>query len=143
MLYPMGNSGYNYQPFGNPQPARTELIQVDGINGAYNYEIPANSSVAMFDQNDSLLYVKATDAGGYARVSSFRLVPEGDSTQQPQVNAVTREEFDALVATVKELKDAKQPVPTVEQPSTQPLAQQPVAVAAVAQPGTEPNQPGV
>lgn len=37
------------------------LTRVTGLEGAKAYQMPANSTVALFDNNDDLMYIKTTD----------------------------------------------------------------------------------
>ena len=80
------------------------LISVTGIEGARAYQLPPNSSMPLFDQNNDILYLKTTDAAGYPTVKTFRFEPY---EQQIEVKAlpdyVSHSEFDALAAKVDEL----------------------------------------
>lgn len=84
---------------------RTDLIQVNGVQGAQNYQVPPNSRVALFDANSDIFYIKSTDAGGYPTVSAFQFTPIADPQGTP-TEYVSRSEYDALAKKVEEMSNA-------------------------------------
>ena len=54
---PMGMNMQNNIPINNS----LMLTRVTGLEGAKAYQMPANSTVALFDNNDDLMYIKTTD----------------------------------------------------------------------------------
>lgn len=82
------------------------LVSVTGLEGAKAYQLPPNSSIALFDGNADLMYVKTTDAAGYPTIRTFRFEPV-EQAPAPQADYVSREDFDALVKRVEELSPAK------------------------------------
>ena len=56
---PYYNQPMNNQPF--PQQITQNLIRVNGIEGAKAYQMSANSTVALFDTNEDIMYIKSTD----------------------------------------------------------------------------------
>lgn len=105
-----------YQPFGVAQQPVNGLIPVNGRGGADAYPLPPNSAVALFDENEDIMFIKKTDGAGFPTVLSYRFEP----LEQPAPEgAVTRDEFDRLVAAVekltKEAGNGEQPVPAEEQ----------------------------
>lgn len=107
---PIQQPGYGWQLNTEPyQQPFNGLISVTGLEGAKAYNLPPNSSVALFDNNEDILYVKTTDAGGFPTIKLFSFAPIED--EQPTQNAadmVSREEFDALLAKVDALQPKKQ-----------------------------------
>jgi hypothetical protein len=91
-----------YQPQMYQQPVNG-LVRVTGMEGARAYQLPPNSSIALFDGTQDLMYIKTTDAAGYPTIRTFRFEP-AEQPQAPQANFVTREDFDALVAKVEALQ---------------------------------------
>ena len=83
----------NQQIFPQEQPQN--LIRVNGIDGAKAYQMPANSTVALFDSNEDVMYVKSTDGAGFPSIRTFifteKLNVEGKS---PDVEYISREEFE-------------------------------------------------
>ena len=51
-----------------PQEQTQSLIRVNGIDGAKAYQMPANSTVALFDSNEDVMYVKSTDGAGFRSI---------------------------------------------------------------------------
>lgn len=90
-----------------------QLIRVNGIDGAKAFQMPPNSSVALFDTNNDVFFVKSTDGAGFGSIRTFTFIPVPDA--QPQIQQaspeyVTRAEFDELKGMV--LSNGKQPVRT-------------------------------
>ena len=108
---------YGFNPYTMPQAPvgvvnsnRGELIRVTGFDGAKAYQMPPNSSVALFDSNEDIFYVKTTDGAGFPTIRAFRFTPM--ETQTPANDFVTREEFERLRQEV--LSYGKQFVPNEE-----------------------------
>lgn len=93
------NQFYNPQMMNptpiQPQEQAQNLIRVNGIDGAKAYQMPANSTVALFDSNEDIMYVKSTDGAGFPSIRTFtfteKLNVEGKS---PDVEYISREEFE-------------------------------------------------
>lgn len=47
-----------------PQEQTQNLIRVNGIEGAKTYQMSANSTVALFDSNEDIMYIKTTYTAG-------------------------------------------------------------------------------
>lgn len=119
---PYSSLNYSSNNFGGGLPSNTfanqivsqtpiqELIRVTGIDGAKAYQMPPNSVVPLFDANNDIMYIKTTDGAGFPSIRAFSFTPIEDAQEQP-TEYVSRSEFDALVAEVKELMNGKQPVP--------------------------------
>lgn len=99
-----------YQPLPTMTDTQTAaqpvngLVSVTGIEGAKAYQLPPNSSMPLFDQNNDILYLKTTDSAGYPtiRTFSFKAVEQADQKPQP-VDYVPRSEFDQLSEKVEKL----------------------------------------
>lgn len=92
---------YGFNPYTMPQAPvgvvnsnRGELIRVTGFDGAKAYQMAPNSSVALFDSNEDIFYVKTTDGAGFPTIRAFRFTPM--EAQQPASEFVTRDEFERL-----------------------------------------------
>ena len=98
---------YGYQPnisqnqFLQPQ----SLTKVSGLEGAKAYQMPPNSSAALFHESEDLLYVKTTDGAGFPTIRVFRFEPY-DEKPPETVRYVTVDEFEKF----KEEMNAKQSV---------------------------------
>ena len=90
----MYNQSQNNQQFFQPEPTQN-LIRVNGINGAKAYQMPANSTVALFDSNNDVMYVKSTDGAGFPsiRTFSFTELKEDISTTE-NTDYISRQEFE-------------------------------------------------
>ena len=81
----------NYQaPFFNPygffgqyqqnpqiqqvQPS-TQVVRVNGENGAKAYGIGANSSALLLDESGTMVWLVTSDGAGYKTVSAYDIVP--------------------------------------------------------------------
>lgn len=65
----------NVQMGTPPQLQKTDLITVNGENGANAFVMAPNSKVALFDTTAPIVFIKATDGAGYATVEAFDLTP--------------------------------------------------------------------
>ena len=97
----------NYNPQFNPydmprtyQPMQTStLVRVNGMDGAKAYQMGANSTVALFDENDALFYVKTTDGACFPTIRIFRF-EEVKDTEQPKQEYVSRKEMEEYVKSI-------------------------------------------
>lgn len=95
----MGQNPYYNQPMNNqqflPQEQPQALIRVNGIDGAKAYQMPANSTVALFDSNNDIMYVKTTDGAGFPSIRTFSFSEiKQDTTQEIKQDYISREEFE-------------------------------------------------
>lgn len=96
------NIGSNY----NMQP--TTLTRVTGLEGAKAYQMPANSTVALFDNNEDVMYIKTTDGAGFPTIRAFSFSEINTQSQTSQnIDYVTRDEFNQLK---EELLNGKQSI---------------------------------
>lgn len=114
MYYPnMMNAQQQYQTFQNPYAMNmtpqtpTTLTRVTGIDGAKAYQMTPNSTVALFDNNEDIMYIKTTDGAGFPTIRTFSFNEVTHNTQQQVSNNeyVTRDEFNRLK---EELLNGKQ-----------------------------------
>lgn len=79
-----------------PQIQTQNLIRVNGIDGAKAYQMTPNSTVALFDSNEDIMYVKSTDGAGFPQIRRFKFVEmqESQTKQAENVDFVSREEFE-------------------------------------------------
>lgn len=111
---------YNQPQIMNNQSMMTQepiqnLIRVNGIEGAKAYQMPANSTVALFDANNDILYVKSTDGAGFPFIRTFAFTEVKEvENETTKVDYISREEFENFK---KELmNNGKQFIPESEQP---------------------------
>lgn len=101
------NQYYNQQNYQQEQAQN--LIRVNGIDGAKTYQMPANSTVALFDCNEDIMYIKTTDGAGFPSIRTFNFV-EIKQNEKSSVNQdyISRQEFEEFK---KELmNDGKQSI---------------------------------
>lgn len=108
------NPYQNVQPMPQPMPQNVPqntpqaqsngnaIMWVQGEAGAKAYPVAPNTSVLLMDSEESVFYIKATDASGMPQ--PLRIFDYTERTPQnahravatPQVDVVTREEFERL-----------------------------------------------
>lgn len=107
-----------YQPYQVQSNAQNSLIWVTGEVGAKSYPVAPNSSVALWDSEANVVYIKSADASGMPSVKVLDYTVRTDSPKtaeiQPQSDFVThgelsaiREEIDAIKAKFDEPKKEK------------------------------------
>lgn len=101
--------GMNNQQFFQQQEQPQNLIRVNGLEGAKAYQMSANSTVALFDANNDLMYVKSTDGAGFPSIRTFTFSELQEEPKAEQnVDYISREEFEEFK---KELmNNGKQPI---------------------------------
>ena len=97
----MGQNQFYNQPmnsqqiFPQDQQPTQNLIRVNGIDGAKAYQMPANSTVALFDSNEDVMYVKSTDGAGFPSIRTFEFTEKVNAEgKSPDVEYISREEFE-------------------------------------------------
>ena len=93
MNYPYYNSYF--------QPQRQELIKVNGIEGAKNYPLSSGSTVALFDAESDIMYIKSMDAGGFPSIRTFTF---SEAISTPPSDMETR--ISSLETEIANLKEA-------------------------------------
>ena len=89
---PYYNQTMNNQPYVPQEPPQT-LIRVNGIEGAKAYQMSANSTVALFDTNEDIMYVKSTDGAGFPSIRTFSEIKESTKATQT-TDYISRQEFE-------------------------------------------------
>lgn len=81
MMYDPYNNAYQYN---NPymqrlnqmqSQQRTEVVRVNGKNGAEAYQLAPNSSVLMLDTTAPVVWLAETDGAGYKTVLPYSITP--------------------------------------------------------------------
>lgn len=90
-FYPQSMNNQQIIPQEQPQ----NLIRVNGIDGAKAYQMPANSTVSLFDSNEDIMYIKNTDGAGFPSIRMFRFeeIKEITKSEEKQ-DYISREEFE-------------------------------------------------
>ena len=83
----------NQQIFPQEQPQN--LIRVNGIDGAKAYQMNANSTVALFDSNEDIMYIKNTDGSGFPSIRMFKFEEVNETTKsEEKQDYISRKEFE-------------------------------------------------
>lgn len=106
----------NTYPSGPQGMGGQQLTYVKGIEGANNYPAAPNSVIALFDEDEAIMYIKATDQNGYPNLRVFKFTecteempqhlsplmqqPGVGATQTAAVESLTKED---IVAIIKEV----------------------------------------
>lgn len=104
MGYQQAYPNYNQVPQNPSQGqngAQNGIVWVQGIEGAKAYPVAVGTSILLMDSEDSVFYVKSSDASGMPmplRVFDYS-ERTAQQTAQPQVapEYVTREEFERQI----------------------------------------------
>lgn len=56
-------------------PLRSEVIRVNGENGARAFQMAPNSSTLLLDENAPLVWLAQTDGAGYKTVTPYSITP--------------------------------------------------------------------
>ena len=70
---------YSQQPFGQPQfqnmPHKTEIIHVNGENGAQVFQMMPNSQALLLDDTAPIIWLAQTDGAGYKTLTPYTITP--------------------------------------------------------------------
>ena len=69
------------------------LIRVTGMDGAKAYQMQPNSTVALFDSSEDIMYIKSTDGAGFPTIRTFGFAPIEQPTNQDN-DFISRAEFE-------------------------------------------------
>lgn len=102
-------NNYPYQPmyypqYQQPQQSNTGVIWVQGEAGAKSYLVAPNTTVALWDSEAQVIYLKSADASGMPTIKTLdytvRDLPK--DTKTPEY--VTKQDFEYLREQVMELR---------------------------------------
>ena len=108
----------NYPYYNNYfQPQRQELIKVNGIEGAKNYPLSPGSTVALFDAESDIMYIKSMDAGGFPSIRTFTF---SEAMSTPPSDVETRiSSLETEIAQLKEALNGIKPISKQKQTTAQ------------------------
>lgn len=85
----------NYNPVQSSlQP--TQVVRVNGRNGAEAYAIGPNSSALLLDESGTLVWLCTTDGAGYKTIAPYDITPHKDAPAP---------DFGSLESRIKRLED--------------------------------------
>ena len=85
----------------------TELIKVSNIESAKAFQMTANSSQALFHENENIFYIKTTDGANFPTIRVFKF---DEITQDNKLNQdyISRNELQEILTKFKaELKEGE------------------------------------
>lgn len=95
-----GFNGNQYNYMTNAQNGAQgqikSLTRVNGIEGAKAYQVMPRETVALFDGNDDIFYVKSADDGGFPTIKAYRFSEIDLTGAKPTNDYVTKSEFEEL-----------------------------------------------
>ena len=102
---------YNYMPNSQNglQGQIKSLTRVNGLEGAKAFQVMPRETVALFDGNDDVFYIKSADDGGFPTIKAYRFAEVDLTGAKPTNDYVTKAEFEELRNEVK--KYAEQSIP--------------------------------
>lgn len=102
---------YNYMPNSQNglQGQIKSLTRVNGLEGAKAFQVMPRETVALFDGNDDVFYIKSADDGGFPTIKAYRFAEVDLTGAKPTNDYVTKAEFEELRNEVK--KYAEQFIP--------------------------------
>ena len=102
---------YNYMPNSQNglQGQIKSLTRVNGLEGAKAFQVMPRETVALFDGNDDIFYIKSADDGGFPTIKAYRFTEVDLTGVKPTNDYVTKSEFEELRNEVK--KYAEQSIP--------------------------------
>jgi hypothetical protein len=78
--YPNFNNPYTPQFNMQGMPPKTEVVRVNGRNGAETYQLPPNSSILLLDTTAPAIWLKTTDGAGYPSLQAYGITPMKDGS---------------------------------------------------------------
>lgn len=89
---------YNYMPNSQNglQGQIKSLTRVNGLEGAKAFQVMPRETVALFDGNDDIFYVKSADDGGFPTIKAYRFSEIDLTGAKPTNDYVTKSEFEEL-----------------------------------------------
>lgn len=104
----------NYNPYNfnpprqQPQQPQNVYAFVSGIEGAKQYNIPANQSILLMDNAQPVCYLKQANALGQTSLKCFKLVEVNDtdiaSASQPSVEYATKADLESIIKRLEKLE---------------------------------------
>lgn len=106
---------YNYYPTGysylqQPQAQSNGLTWVQGLEAAKSWYVAPNTTVALFDTEAQVMYIKSADVSGMPSMKILEYTIRGaekpvESVSVPQVEYLTKNDLEAVYEAIRELRD--------------------------------------
>lgn len=103
------NFPFGYTPYYQQQKAQTNTYAfVNGLEGAKTFVLPPNQSMLLMDSEQSVCYLKQTNALGQTSLKCFKLVETNEADlkvpAQAPVEYATKADIEALIKRVEKLE---------------------------------------
>lgn len=102
-----GFNPYTNQQFNNQTPMRSEIVRVNGENGARAYQLAPNSSALLLDESAPMVWLAQSDGAGYKTVTPYSIAPY---QQEPPIDVKSLED---RIKRLEGIIDAKPDTPNV------------------------------
>ena len=86
-----------------PQTQTQSLIWVQGEAGAKSYLVAPNSTVTLWDSEQSVIYIKSADSSGMPSIRTLDYTIRG-SEEKVAVNYATKDDFDRIEKEIDAIK---------------------------------------
>ena len=114
----MYNTPYYPQQFYQPQqvPKKTEIIHVNGENGARALQMMPNSQALLLDDTAPIVWLAQTDGAGYKTVTAYTITPY---QAEPEISV---KDLDVRLRKIEEvINNAKSNIASSKKQSTKQL----------------------
>ena len=113
-----GGYQYNQVPTIQPPQQNSSIIWVQGEAGAKSFLVSPNSTVALWDSENQIIYLKSADASGMPSIKVLDYTMRGSENNQnksvlsepekkPAVDYATKTDLDDIRSQIAELKNPK------------------------------------
>lgn len=108
MAYSYFPTGYQpaYQPY---QGGTSSIVWVSGEAGAKAYMVAPNTTVALWDSEAQVIYLKSADASGMPSIKTLdytiREIPRQTRTDAPEPRYATKDDITAIKAEIERIKE--------------------------------------
>ena len=96
----------NYQPY---YQQNNGIIWIQGEAGAKSYMVAPNNTVALFDSEAQVIYLKSADASGMPSIKTLdytiRELPAQTHEKAPETIFATKEDISTLKTEIAEIKE--------------------------------------
>ena len=102
--YP-GYMGYQNMPVPNSPSRQTDIIKVNGRNGAEAFQMAPNSRVLLLDETEPVIWFCQTDGAGFKTILGYDITPKEEIPKKDELKLL-EERIEALEVKVNESNTA-------------------------------------
>lgn len=104
-------------PFQPNYSTKSEIIKVNGENGARTFVMTPNSSALLLDEKEPIVWLVQTDGAGYKTVNAYKIEPV-----PTRVENIT--DFEKRLSRLEEIIDGKSNITNTVKKSTENINEQ-------------------